>query len=169
MLEFFRKYQRYLFIFVTVIIIVTFSLFGSYKTFGQTDNRKEIVVGRAIDGSKLKYFEIKQLAALLGAESGQTGVIRDQFLKTGVADQLASGIYRAVESRLAVASGSREALPVLCSSGGSLSQCPGNLESTGPWRDRRAACLAGYARSRLQNFLPPGFASFGCRKNAPVN
>jgi len=93
MLEFFRKYQRYFFIFVTVVIIVTFSLFGSYKTFGQADGRKEIVVGHAIDGSKLKYFEIKQLSALLGAESGRMGVIGNEFLKTGVADILAQAFY----------------------------------------------------------------------------
>ena len=151
MLEFFRKYQRYLFIFVTVIIIVTFSLFGSYKTFGQTDGRKEIVVGRAIDGSKLKYFEIKQLAALLGAESGQTGVIRDQFLKTGVADQLAQAFFEPLkadwQSRLDRAKRCRFYVHPAAPS----PQCPGNLESTGPWRDRRAACLAGYggADSRI--------------------
>ncbi len=89
MLELFRRYQRFLFIFVTVIIIVTFSLFGSYKTFGSAEGRKEIVVGHAIDGSKLKYFEIKQLSTLLGAESGQSGVIGKEFLKTGVAEWLA--------------------------------------------------------------------------------
>jgi hypothetical protein len=90
MLELFRKYQRILFIFVTVIIIVTFSLFGSYKTLGQMEKRKEIVVGHAIDGSKLKYFEIKQLGALLGAEPPSTGVFGQDLLKTGVAERLAA-------------------------------------------------------------------------------
>lgn len=89
MLELFRKYQRILFIFVTVVIIVTFSLFGSYKTLGQTGKRKEIVVGRAIDGSDLKYFDIKQLGAILGAESAAAGVIGQDLLKTGVAERLA--------------------------------------------------------------------------------
>jgi len=98
MLEFFRRYQRYLFIFVTIIIIVTFSLFGSYKTFGQGEGRKEIVVGHAIDGSKLKYFEIKQLSSLLGAENGQAGVIRNQFLKTGVADRMARAFFEPLKA-----------------------------------------------------------------------
>jgi hypothetical protein len=90
MLEFFRKYQRIFFIFVTVVIIVTFSLFGSYKTMNQTESRKDIVVGHAIDGSKLKYSEIKQLSALLGAESGKTGVLGKEFLQTGAAEHLAA-------------------------------------------------------------------------------
>ena len=98
MLDFFRKYQRFFFIIVTVVIIVTFSLFGSYRTMGQTQGRKDIVVGQAIDGSKLKYFEIKQLSQLLSSERNKESVIDKEFLQTGIAERLATAFYEPLQS-----------------------------------------------------------------------
>lgn len=98
MLEFFRKYQRIFFIFVTVVIIVTFSLFGSYKTMNQFEKRKDVVVGYAIDGSKLKYFDIKQLSALLGAEDPQNGVVGKNLIRSGIAEMLATKYFDVLQS-----------------------------------------------------------------------
>jgi hypothetical protein len=98
MLEFFRRYQRIFFIFVTVVIIVTFSLFGSYKAFSGNDRREEIVVGRTIDGSKLKYRDIKWLSMILGAEEGESGIIVSEFLKTKVGEQLAVAFKESLQA-----------------------------------------------------------------------
>ena len=90
MLDFFRKYQRYFFFVIAVVIIVSFAFFGSYSAISSFERKKEIVVGKAVDGSKILYSDIEQLARLLSAENN---LVEKEFLKTGVAGRLATAYF----------------------------------------------------------------------------
>ncbi len=89
MLEFFRKYQRFFMINVTVVIIISFCFFGTSSSMGSFEKKKDFVVGSAIDGSDLNYSEIRQLSSLMSLQKSQ-GIFHQSFLKTGAADLLAN-------------------------------------------------------------------------------
>jgi hypothetical protein len=93
MLEFFRKHQRIFLIFVAVIIIFSFSFFGTYSAITSFAPEKEIVVGKAIDGSKLTYSDITHLGELLGLEKRESSLFGDLFLKTGIASRLEAAYF----------------------------------------------------------------------------
>lgn len=103
MLEFFRKYQRYFFLVVTVVIIISFSFFGTYSTLSE-GNYHEQVAFTAIDGSEIKRSELDHLALFIGTDledkllfGGQwgpnflnDGVVKKDFFQTGLAALLAA-------------------------------------------------------------------------------
>ncbi len=89
MLEFFRKYQRSFMIVVAIIVVVTFSFFGTYDAFVSMREKKDVAVGRSIDGSKLYYSEVRHLAGMLGLQ----GTFRQLMLETGAAEALAQGYF----------------------------------------------------------------------------
>jgi len=97
MLEFFRRYQKAFFIFVTAIIIGSFTFFGTFSTF--VDGKEEVpdrVIGKAIDGSDLKLLELRTLSRFLASDREDLwqpnllndGVIRHDLLATKVAESL---------------------------------------------------------------------------------
>ncbi len=91
-------------IIVTVVIIVSFSFFGTSSSMGAFEKKKDFVVGRAIDGSDLSYSEIRQLSTLLGMQSSG-GVFHQAVLKTGAAELLSNAYFEGLkgqwQSRLA--------------------------------------------------------------------
>lgn len=89
MLEFFRKYQKALMVVVAIGIILSFSFFGTYGVLSSFERKKEIVIGKRIDGSDLLYSEVKQLTSLLG----MPGVFQRLLLKTGAAEKLANAYF----------------------------------------------------------------------------
>jgi|688.fasta_scaffold20110_6 GcvH upstream region-like protein len=103
MLDFFRKYQRYFFLLVTIVIIISFSFFGTYSTLTQ-GNYHEQIAFTAVDGTQVKRAELDQLALFLGTDAQDKllfgglwgpnflndGVIKKDFLETGLAELLAS-------------------------------------------------------------------------------
>lgn len=107
MLEFFRKYQRSFMVVVAVVIIVSFSFFGTYSSLSSSGEKRDFVVGRTVDGSKLTYSEVRQLACLLG----MPGVFQRLVLKTGAGEALAEAYFETLkedwEARLAKAHGAR--------------------------------------------------------------
>lgn len=102
MLGFFRKYQRYFFLVITVVIIISFSFFGTYKALIGNVYRDQIAF-TAIDGEEIKRSELDQLVLFLGTDAedkqlagGQwgpnflnDGVIKKNFLQTGLAELIA--------------------------------------------------------------------------------
>ncbi|HSX37245.1 MAG TPA: hypothetical protein VLE95_00255 [Chlamydiales bacterium] len=104
MLEFFRKYQRYFFIFITAVIIASFSFFGtsSSSSFFQSEKKKDRVVTHLIDGTPLKFTELQALSRFLSTDWEDipqygivpnlfnNGVIRYDLFRTGIAETLAS-------------------------------------------------------------------------------
>lgn len=103
MLDFFRKYQRFFFLIVTVVIVISFSFFGTYSTL-ETPMVTEKVVATSIDGSQVYRNELEEMAMFLGSDSNDKllfggvwgpnflnpGVIRNDFLTTGLAEVVIS-------------------------------------------------------------------------------
>lgn len=102
MLDFFRRYQRSFFIVITVVIIVSFSFFGTFQTFSNREQEDKVAF-TAIDGSKVRKSELSDMVAFLTSDahdflfsntsSGNAlndGVISNDFLETGLAQVIAA-------------------------------------------------------------------------------
>ena len=97
MLAFFRKYQKYFYTLITVIIVISFSFFGTYGAT-QDDGYQDVVVFTAVDGSAVKRSELERMALFLGTDARDMqnfggvwgpnffndGVIEKDILKTGI-------------------------------------------------------------------------------------
>lgn len=102
MLIFFRKYERLFLIIITVVIITSFSFFGTYSAFTDRAPQHEIAF-TAVDGARIARSDLEALALFIGSDaqdklifggaSGPNflndGVIQKDFLETGMAAQLA--------------------------------------------------------------------------------
>lgn len=109
MLEFFRKYQRYFFVFISIVIISSFSFFGTFSTFSQEAKQEDRVVARSVDGSPLMLSEVRALSRFIETDredpSGHgflpnlcnDGVVRYDLLRTGLADLLAASYFDAMK------------------------------------------------------------------------
>ena len=98
MLGFFRKYQRYFFIVIAIVIVISFSFFGTHQALDTSQAEEDHLIGHAIDGSKMMESEINDMARFLCSdcydltlsEKGilpnffNNGVIRKDILKSGV-------------------------------------------------------------------------------------
>lgn len=102
MLEFFRRYQRGFFIVITVVIVISFSFFGTFQTFAERE-QDDRVAFVALDGSKVRRSEVHDMVAFLtgdshdylfsGGGSGNAlndGVIATDILESGLADVIAT-------------------------------------------------------------------------------
>lgn len=101
MLGFFRKYQRYFFVVITIVIVISFSFFGTYSTLG-SDQWREQVAFTAVDGSDVTRYELDEMAVFLSSDNEDKilfggawgpnflndGVIRKDFLETGIGEEL---------------------------------------------------------------------------------
>lgn len=103
MLHIFRKYERILFLLITIVIVISFSFFGTYSSLspGRTSDNVAFV---AIDGTAVTQREMDQLSLFLatdridkqnlggiwGPNFLNDGVIKQDFLATGLADVLLS-------------------------------------------------------------------------------
>lgn len=102
MLNFFRKYQRYFFLVITVVIIISFSFFGTYSTLGSNMWREQIAF-KAINGHDVTRSDVDEMALFLATDKEDKklyggawgpnflndGVIRKDFLQTGLGQELA--------------------------------------------------------------------------------
>lgn len=99
MLGFLRRYQKYIFIAITVVIVISFSFFGTYSAFARQET-PDTVAFTAVDGSRVYRSELNDLVRFLsnhakdqffwgGAAQGNAfndGVITNNFLATGIAE-----------------------------------------------------------------------------------
>lgn len=97
MLGFFRKYQWYFFLVITVVIVISFSFFGTYSSLMDHSVNDEVVF-TAVDGSKIAKSELEEMTLFLktdnydkmafggawGPNFLNNGVIREDFLQTGL-------------------------------------------------------------------------------------
>ena len=97
MLEFFRKYQTYFFILITIVIVISFSFFGTYNTL-PANTLHEQVVFKAVDGTEVTRHELEQMVNFISSDSHDKlmfgGIWGPNFLNDGVVskDILASGL-----------------------------------------------------------------------------
>lgn len=99
MLQFFRKHQKYFFIFITVIIVASFSFFGSYQAFTPTFFKQgsDEVIFYTVEGKPIKRSHLNQMIQFLEREDWMQmpkildgnylndGVISKEFLEGGLA------------------------------------------------------------------------------------
>jgi len=101
MLSIFRKYQRYIYLVVTVVIIISFSFFGTYSTLGSNTWREQLAF-KAVNGDEITRSEVDDIANFLSTDNSDKiafggawgpnflndGVIKKDFLETGLAEEL---------------------------------------------------------------------------------
>lgn len=113
MFEFFRRYQKYFYIFITIIIVISFSFFGTY---GALDGNKirEKTAFTAINGRLISVGELENMTAFIGSDNLDKklyggawgpnflndGVIRKDFLETGLAQILIASFPNYFENDL---------------------------------------------------------------------
>lgn len=68
MLEFLRKHQRYFFFVITVVIIISFSFFGTYSTVN-TEYPHEQMVVKTVDGTNVSRQELDEMATFISTDS----------------------------------------------------------------------------------------------------
>lgn len=102
MLHFFRTHQKYFFVMVTFVIVISFSFFGTYGAIDPTGNRDQIAF-TAIDGTAVKRSDVEELVSFISTDSEDkllfggswgpnflnNGVLNKDFLQTGLASILA--------------------------------------------------------------------------------
>lgn len=115
MLEFFRRYQRGFFIVITVVIVISFSFFGTFQTF-ESREQEDKVAFTALDGTKVRRSEVTDMVAFLTSDSHDylfsggsgnalnDGVLASDILESGLAEVIAqpymNEIGKEQESRL---------------------------------------------------------------------
>ncbi len=114
MLGFFQRYQRFFFIFVTVIVVASFAFFGALDTFARNDKElADVQIGEIFDGSPMMRLEVQNLSRFLATDSEDTlenlrsmpnlcndGVIRKDLLRTGIADLLVAEYFEGLREDL---------------------------------------------------------------------
>lgn len=113
MLAFFRKYQRFFFLVITVVIVISFTFFGTYSTLQRT-HYVDKTAFTAIDGTEIGRQELEELVLFLGTDHEDKllqggrwdpnflndGVIKKDFLETGLAEILAEPYLQDLRSDL---------------------------------------------------------------------
>lgn len=103
MLHFFRKYERYIFVVITIVIVISFSFFGTYSTL-QRPEAVQKPAFTAVDGSIVNRSEVEELLRFIRTDNEDKllwggawgpnflndGVIKKEFLETGFAQILVS-------------------------------------------------------------------------------
>lgn len=114
MLDLFRRYQRFLYIVITVVIVISFSFFGTYNSLSDSPFREQIAF-KAIDGTSITRHELDEMAAFIGTDAADKvmfggmwgpnflndGVIAKDFLETGLGVMLANAYPEDIRPDLA--------------------------------------------------------------------
>lgn len=106
MLEFLRNHQRYFFFLIAFVVITSFVFFGTFSAINEGGTtREDREIAKAVDGSSVKESEIRLLARFLATDQYDLdlksqspnlcndGVIRNDLIKTGLADLIASSYF----------------------------------------------------------------------------
>lgn len=116
MLDFFRRYQRYFFVVIAVVIVISFSFFGTHQTVNQSHQVEDRCIGHTVDGSKMMQSELDQMVRFISsdrsdnslAEKGimpnffNDGVIRKDLMGTGVGTLLVNAYFDELKEGLQI-------------------------------------------------------------------
>ncbi len=114
MLEFFRKYQRYFFIVIAVVIIVSFSFFGTHSAINAPQKVEDRCIGQGVDGSKIMKSELDYMVRFLSSDRNDLaltekgmmpnffndGVVRKDLLGTGIGVLLVNAYFEDLKGDL---------------------------------------------------------------------
>jgi len=101
MLAFFRKYQKFFFVLITIVIVISFTFFGTYGTLQQTQYNSQKAF-ESIDGNVVTQQELEEVALFIGTDNEDKlllggawgpnflndGVIKKDLIETGMAQLL---------------------------------------------------------------------------------
>lgn len=113
MLQFLRRHQRYFFVVITVIIVISFSFFGTYSTMGGSNPREQVAF-TTVTGESISRHELDELIAFISTDAEDKvlfggawgpnflndGVIKKDFIQTGMLPILAQNYADDVRSDL---------------------------------------------------------------------
>lgn len=113
MLGFFRRHQRYFFLMITIVIVISFSFFGTYSTINNSAGQDPVAFV-AVDGTQVTRSELNQLVMFIGTDTQDKllfggiwgpnflndGVVRKDFFETGLAELLAEQYPGEIEQDL---------------------------------------------------------------------
>lgn len=113
MLDFFRRYQRYFYIVITIVIVISFSFFGTYNAMSDGSFREQIAF-TAIDGTDVTRHELDEMVVFLGTDIDDKilfggmwgpnflndGVIKKDFIQTGLAALIVDAYLQDLQSDL---------------------------------------------------------------------
>jgi len=113
MLGFFRKYQRYFFIVITVVIVISFTFFGTSSNMQRTQYIEKTAF-TAIDGSEISRSELEELVLFVGTDNEDKlllggawglnflndGVLKRDFIETGLAEILVAPFLKEMRGDL---------------------------------------------------------------------
>src|SRR5579872_3930901 len=116
MLQFLRKHQRLFFLFITVVIVISFTFFGNLPGTGKEEKVVDQPIGKAIDGSTLYQSDRDTLIRFLATGAQERGVWREgempnllndgvisrDFLSTGLGVMLAEKYWKELQPEFQV-------------------------------------------------------------------
>lgn len=116
MLDFFRRYQRYFLIFIAVVIVISFSFFGTQSTINAPQKIKDKCIGHAIDGSKIMESELDRMIYFIKSDRNDLtliekgtmpnffndGVIRKDLFGTGIGTLLINAYFDELKEELEI-------------------------------------------------------------------
>lgn len=113
MMKFMRKYEKYFFIVITVVIVISFSFFGTYSALAKEEG-KDPVVFTSISGKGYTRSEVEAMVRFLSTDNEDklirggawgpnflnNGVIRDDLARSGVLVELLKANKEALKEDL---------------------------------------------------------------------
>ncbi len=114
MLGFLRKYQRYFFLFIALVIGVSFMFFGTHQASAPARKVDDRPLGASIDGSSMRKRAIDEIVRFIETDRQDTqlmekrkvpnffndGVVRKDFLETGLGLALADHYFDALKGEI---------------------------------------------------------------------
>ncbi len=114
MLGFIRKYQKFFFAITTFIVVISFCFFGVARNIPSNEtSEKDIVLGHAIDGSKMHSKQIRLLSRFLASDRFDApflrgeivnffndGVIKRDLLESSISNHLVQMYFSEIEGEL---------------------------------------------------------------------
>lgn len=101
MLGFMRKHQKYFFVIITIVIVISFSFFGTYSTLAGNSIHEQTAF-TTVNGQEIPRQDLEEMALFIGTDSEDKklfggvwgpnflndGLIKKDFLETGLAEIL---------------------------------------------------------------------------------
>lgn len=108
MLNFFRKHQKFFFFVVTFFVVVSFSFFGTFKSYNSSSEVSAKVVGKAVDGSAVTDRELAALERMLTTDTEKGGLpnflhggyLEKVLLEPKIADNLVKEFFPMIQGDL---------------------------------------------------------------------
>ncbi len=114
MLNFFRKYQKIFFVVITVVIVISFSFFGTFNTMADRSELPDRELVKGVTGKPIMQKELNLVCQLISSsvfdpglqERGKApnllndGVIEKDFIASGLAVQLAKPYFDLLKGEL---------------------------------------------------------------------